>query len=170
MITDVTDLKSMEVEVPATLILACSASSHADSNAISAAVGAALQKIVAFQAANRIQASGPPRVVYSEWGPAGVKFTAEIPIADVPPPNVLDTSEVGIKASPETRALRFEHRGPYREVRSTYDRIEAWLRERGGIKTAADWARYAPMWEEYLNDPATTPESDLITRIYLTLR
>jgi hypothetical protein len=26
------------------------------------------------------------------------------------------------------------------------------------------------MWEEYLNDPAATPESELITRIYLTLR
>ena len=170
MTTDVTDLKSMEVLVPATLILACRASSSAEPNAISAAVGGAFQKIAAFQAINRIQASGPPRVVYSEWSTNGVKFTAEVPIADVPPPNVRDTSEVTINASPETSALRFEHRGPYREVRATYDRIEAWLRERGGIKTAADWARYAPMWEEYLNDPTTTPEAELITRIYLTLR
>ena len=55
-------------------------------------------------------------------------------------------------------------------MRDTYDIIEAWLRARGAIKTTADRARYAPMWEEYLNDPATTPESELITRIYLTLR
>lgn len=168
--TDITELKSMEVEVPATRIIACNASSASDSNAISAALGAAFQKIEAFRDANHIRASGPPRVVYTEWSPAGVKFTAAIPIGEMPPPNVLDTTDVAIKAIPEARALRFEHRGPYREVRQTYNQIEAWLRARGGIKTPADWAHYAPMWEEYLNDPATTPESDLITRIYLTLR
>lgn len=170
MTTDVTDLKSMEVTVPATRILACSATSDADPAAISAAVAGAFQTITAFQHANRIQTSGPPRVVYSQWSQTGVTFVAEVPIAEMPPPNVRDTSDVAIKLSPETRALRFEHLGAYRDVRTTYDRIEAWLRERGGIKTAADWARYAPMWEEYLNDPASTPEADLITRIYLTLR
>jgi effector-binding domain-containing protein len=83
---------------------------------------------------------------------------------------VKDSADVAIKPTAESSALRFVHHGPYRDVRNTYDRIEAWLRERGGIKTPADWARYSPMWEEYLNDPATTPESELITRIYLTLR
>jgi effector-binding domain-containing protein len=169
-ITDVTDLKSMEVLVPATRVLACSSSSGTDSGAISAAVGAAFEKISAFQRDHHIQASGPPRVVYLEWSPTAVKFTAQMPIAEMPPPNVVDTPDVAIKATSETQALRFEHRGPYRDVRNTYDRIEAWLRARGGIKMAADWAHYAPMWEEYLNDPATTPESDLITRIYLTLK
>ena len=168
--SDVIELRSMEVEVPATRIVACSASSGPDSNAISAALGAAFRKIEAFQSANHISASGPPRVVYTEWSPTGVKFTAAVPIGEMPPPDVLDTADVAIKAMPEARALRFEHRGPYRDVRHTYNRIEEWLRARGGIKTAADWARYAPMWEEYLNDPGTTPESELITRIYLTLQ
>jgi effector-binding domain-containing protein len=167
--TDVIELKSMEVLVPATRIVACNTSSSTDPNAISAAIRSAFEKIDAFQRANRIQASGPPRVVYSEWSPTEVKFTAQVPIAEMPPSTVLDNADVAIKATPETQALRFEHRGPYRDVRNTYNRIESWLRERGGIKTAADWARYAPMWEEYLNDPATTPESELITRIYLTL-
>ena len=170
MTTDVTELKSMEVEVPATRTIACSASSSPDSNAISAALGAAFQKLEGFRTANHIQAAGSPRVVYTEWSPGGVRFTAAIPIGEMPPPNVLDTTEVAIKAMPETRALRFEHRGPYREIRETYNCVEAWLRARGGIKTAADWAHYAPMWEEYLNDPVTTPESELITRIYLTLQ
>ena len=71
---------------------------------------------------------------------------------------------------PERVALRFVHHGPYRDIRSTYARIESWLRERGGIKTPADWANYSPMWEEYMNDPAQTPESKLETRIFLPLR
>jgi len=168
MTTDVTNLESMEVLVPATLVAEYHGSSAAESSAISAAVGAALRTVQTFLLVNRIPAAGPPRVVYNEWSPAGVKFTAGLPIAAVPR-NVSDSADVSIRTTAECTALRFVHRGPYSDVRHTYDRIEAWLRARGGIKTAADWARYSPMWEEYLNDPATTPESDLVTRIYLTL-
>jgi effector-binding domain-containing protein len=83
---------------------------------------------------------------------------------------VAESGGVALDTIPESTALRFVHHGPYRDLPATYERIEAWLRERGGIRTAADWARYSPMWEEYVTDPETTPESALITRIYLTLR
>ena len=169
MTTDVTNLESMEVLVPATLVAEYHGSSAAESSAISAAVGAALRRVETFLIVNGIRAAGAPRVVYREWSPAGVKFTAAVPITAAPP-NVNDGADVSIRTSAECSALRFVHRGAYRDIRGTYDRIEAWLRARGGIKTAADWARYSPMWEEYLNNPATTPESELITRIYLTLR
>ena len=169
MTTDVTNLESMEVLVPATLVAEYHGSSAAESSAISAAVAAALRTVQTFLIVNWIPAGGPPRVVYSEWSPAGVKFTAAVPISAVPP-DVQQSTDVSIRTVAECSALRFVHHGPYRDVRHTYDRIEAWLRARGGIKTAADWQRYSPMWEEYLNDPATTPESELITRIYLTLR
>jgi effector-binding domain-containing protein len=168
MTTDVTNLESMEVTLPTTLVVECRATSTLDSSAISAAVGKAFEKIQAFQQANGITAAGPSRVVYTEWSPTGVHFTAAIPIAAVPP-NVTNSADVSIATIPETQALRFLHRGPYRDIRTTYGRIEAWLRARGGIKTPSDWARYSPMWEEYMSDPATTPESELLTRIYLTL-
>ena len=169
MTTDVTNLENMEVLVPATLVAEYHGSSAAESSAISAAVGSALRTVQTFLIVNGIPAAGAPRVAYNEWSSAGVKFTAAVPIAATSP-NVNDSADVSIRTRPECSALRFVHHGPYRDVRHTYDRIEAWLRARGGIKTAADWARYAPMWEEYLNDPATTPESELITRIYLTLQ
>jgi AraC family transcriptional regulator len=159
----------MEVTVPAVVVAQCRASSAAEPTAIGAAVGSAFEKIDAFVKAKAIATCGAPRVVYTEWSPTGVRFTAAVPVRDVPR-GVVDTAEVSIAAVPECTALRFVHRGPYREIRNTYDQIEGWLRARGGIKTAADWARYSPMWEEYLNDPGTTPESELVTRIYLTLR
>ena len=168
MTTDTIPLESMEVAVPAALVAQVQATSAPEPAAISAAIGAAFRSIEDFRQRNGIAAAGPPRVIYTSWGTDGVGFTAGVPIGQVPP-NVADEGEVTIQALPEATALRFVHRGPYREVRHTYERIEAWLRERGGIKTAADWARYSPMWEEYLNDPTTTPESDLVTRIYLTL-
>lgn len=167
--TQIPKLESMEVAVPAAVVAQCRASCVAEPAAIGKAVGAAFQKIDAFVKVNAIATCGAPRVVYTEWGPTGVQFTAAVPVRDVPR-GVADTVDVTIASVPECSALRFVHRGPYREIRHTYDQIEAWLRERGGIKTAADWARYSPMWEEYLNDPATTPESELVTRIYLTLR
>jgi effector-binding domain-containing protein len=166
--TDTTLLESEEVAVPPVLAVECNKVCAADPAAIATAVGAAFQKIEDFRTAHAIAAAGLPRVIYTEWGANGVRFTAAVPIAAVPA-GVTDTADVSIKATSESSALRFIHRGPYRDIRKTYDRIEAWLRERGGIKTPADWARYSPMWEEYVNDPATTPESELITRIYLTL-
>ncbi len=44
----------------------------------------------------------------------------------------------------------------------------AWIaKAKGLMQCEADWARYMPMWEEYLNDPQTTPEAELMTYIYL---
>jgi hypothetical protein len=76
MTIDVTNLENMEVLVPATLIAEVHGSSATESSAISAAVGAALRTVQAFLIVNRISAAGAPRVVYGEWSPAGVKFTA----------------------------------------------------------------------------------------------
>jgi effector-binding domain-containing protein len=167
--TDMTDLESMEVAVPATLVTQCESTCSADPRAIAPAVGAAFGTVEAFMTAHHMTAAGPARVTYTSWSPNGVTFTAAIPIADVPPA-IRDTPDVTIKSLPESTALRFVHRGPYADVRETYTKIEAWLRARGAFTTAADWARYSPMWEEYLNDPRTTPPSELITHIYLHLR
>jgi AraC family transcriptional regulator len=117
----------------------------------------------------RLVQVGPPRAIYTTWGPSDIRFTVAIPI-DHAPQGGTGSQGVTIATLPECTALRFVHRGAYRDLRQTYDRIDEWLRERGGITEPSDWARYAPMWEEYLNDPAQTPESELLTRIYLTLR
>ena len=43
------------------------------------------------------------------------------------------------------------------------------MRGKGLMESEADWMKYMPMWEEYLNDPATTPEAELVTHIYLPI-
>jgi effector-binding domain-containing protein len=70
---------------------------------------------------------------------------------------------------PGGKALRFTHRGPYPKLMQTYEQITAWMKTEGMLGTDADWAKYMPMWEEYLNDPESTPEDDLITHIYVPL-
>jgi effector-binding domain-containing protein len=43
------------------------------------------------------------------------------------------------------------------------------MQTQGLLKTEADWARFMPMWEEYLNDPETVPEAELVTYIYVPI-
>ena len=70
---------------------------------------------------------------------------------------------------PGGKALRFTHRGPYQDLMKTYGRITELVPAKGLLKNEADWARYMSMWEEYVNDPGTTPEADPLTYIYLPL-
>ena len=167
--TATTPLENKEVTVPPVLVAQCHSTSSPAPDAVAAAMSAAFRKLEAFLEANSLRTAGSPRAIYTGWGANSVEFTAAIPISAVPP-GALDTQDVKIAAIPECTALRFVHHGPYSALPGTYARIEAWLRERGGIKAPADWAHYSPMWEEYQNDPATTPPSDLITHVFLTLR
>ena len=72
-------------------------------------------------------------------------------------------------AEPTAKAYRFTHRGPYPDLAQTYRRITAFMKEKGWMESEADWSRYMPMWEEYLNDPETTPPAELLTYIYLAV-
>lgn len=65
---------------------------------------------------------------------------------------------------PATRCAVLEYTGPYSEIEAAYHWLfSEWL------PTSGHETRDFPMWEEYVNDPKTTPASDLKTRIYLPL-
>ncbi|HEX6052825.1 MAG TPA: GyrI-like domain-containing protein [Gemmatimonadaceae bacterium] len=163
-----TQLESMEVTVPPTLVAQVEGVTTEPAE-IPSAMSAAFRKLHDALVAERLAQVGPPQAIYTAWGPREVQFTVAVPIERAPHAPI-GSAGITVATLPERTALRFVHRGPYHEIRSTYERIESWLRERGGIKTPADWARYSPMWEEYMNDPATTPESELLTHIFLTLQ
>lgn len=161
-------LESMEVQVDPTPAVQLQSKSNTDPAAIGAAVSAAFTTMSEFLDRSSIQPAGPPRVIYNAWDSNETRFTLAFPVTS-PPPEIGTNEAVTVGTLPGVRALRFEHVGPYDTLRSTYDRIDAWLREHKAIDGRADWERYMPMWEEYLNDPQTTPASELITRIYLPL-
>jgi effector-binding domain-containing protein len=160
-------LESMEVEVAPALSVQLAMTCATDSAAIAAAIQSSFATLGEFMAQNKLVPAGAPRVIYAKWGPT-TDFTLAFPIVAAPPvtkaaPNIA----IGTLAG--GRALRFVHRGPYDTIRTTYGKIDTWLRERGAIKTDADWARYTGMWEEYLGEPGTMPDSELSTNIYLPL-
>ena len=162
-----TRLESMEVEVAPTLAVQLAVTCATDHAAIATAMQSSFATLGQFMARNKLAPAGPPRAIYANWG-ATTSFTLAFPIQAAPP--VTESApDIVIGTLAGGRALRFVHRGPYDSIRATYGQIDAWLRERGAIKTDADWARYSGMWEEYIGEPGTMPDSELATNIYLPL-
>ncbi len=166
--TTATELDVREVAVPSALVVQLEGTAGNGPGEMADAMGKAFPALMSLVQRNKLDVKGPPRTIYTRWDDTGTSFAVAMPI-DSAPAAVLTDPNAAVVALPEETALRFVHRGSYSMIADTYGRIEQWLRARDAIHTRADWKRYMPMWEEYLNDPATTPESELLTYIYLPL-
>ena len=161
-------LEFTEVEVPPVLAAQVSGQSTPDPAAIGKAMGVTFGQLMAFEKQHKLAPAGPPRCIYTAHSPKEIKFIVAIPIAK-PLAKPIKAGPGSVQSLPGGKAMRFTHRGPYANLRNTYGQITEFLKAKGLMKTEADWAKYMPMWEEYLNDPRTTPEADLLTFIYLPM-
>jgi effector-binding domain-containing protein len=162
-------LDSAEVEVAPVPAVQLDGTCAADADAVSAAMGSSFAALQGFLDAHHLSRSAPPRGIYTAFGPAGTAFTVAIPIA-ASPPAWLPSGGIRVGELPSGHAVRFVHHGPYHTLPETYERIEEWLREHAGMHTRADWSTYGPVWEEYVVDQSTMPESELVTHIYVPIR
>ena len=159
-------LEFAEVEVPSVMAAQMPGECGPDPAAIAGAMGETFGKLMAFMGRHKLTPAGPPRSIYTSYDPKGVKFIVAMPIT-APPDVAVEGGPGSVDSLAGTRAMRFTHRGPYAALMKTYGLITDYLKTKGLIETEADWAKYMPMWEEYLNDPHTTPEADILTYIYL---
>ncbi len=159
-------LEFVEVEVPRILAAQISGAVGPGQAAIAGAIRTAFDDLMGFLRQHKLSPAGPPRAIYTAHGPQGVRFTVAMPIA-APPAATRMIGRGFVKSIPAGRAMRFTHHGPYAELAKTYGLITEFLKAKGLMKTDADWAKYMPMWEEYVNDPQTTPPEKLVTYIYL---
>ena len=160
------DLEFMEVEVASILAAQIVGKSSPDPSDIAQAMSAAFDALMAFVETGQLIPAGPPRSIYTSYDPDGVRFVVAVPV--VQPGGELKTEGPGsVEPIAGGSAMRFTHRGPYNGLMKTYGRITEFLKAQGFMQSEADWLKYMPMWEEYLNDPHTTPEADLLTYIYL---
>ena len=60
------------------------------------------------------------------------------------------------------KALRLVHRGPYANLKSSYERLIAEYTSKG-------YQMRVPSYETYLNDPGDTDEADLLTEILMPI-
>lgn len=153
-----------KVAVPATRAIMLDRSCAEDG--IPAAMEAGFGTLMQIAQKHRIRFAGAPRAIYRAYGPEGVQFTLAVPVAGRVGS---DLGEARIGTLPEAKTLRFMHTGPYDGLMKTYGAITSWMVDHKYMKAESDWDRYMPMWEEYLNDPTTTPPDELITYIHLPL-
>ncbi len=157
-------LAPSEVRVDA--VLAVQVDLHCGAREIPTAIGSGFGTALGFIAREKLQVTGAPRVIYTTMDSSDIRFTLAIPVAGAP---VEATGPVRVAELPAADTLRFTHVGPYDRLGETYEGITAWMIEHGRMASPADWAKYMPMWEEYPNDPQTTPPEQLVTHIHLPI-
>jgi AraC family transcriptional regulator len=80
-------------------------------------------------------------------------------------PEIALTGTLAWHTIPAGRCAVFVHRGPYEELHHTWTRIyRDWLPATGYA------LRDTPPFEDYVNDPSTTPAAELITHIHVPLK
>jgi effector-binding domain-containing protein len=95
-------------------------------------------KIVEAQAKLRASAekaglkiTGRPLAVFTETDDAGFKFDAMLPVEAAPDAKPGLGADVSLSQSPSGKAIKFQHRGAYDDIDTTYDAITAYLDEKG---------------------------------------
>ena len=131
------------------------------------AMRTAFNNLMGFVRQHKLSPAGPPRAIYTAYGPQGVRFIVAMPIAK--PPAATRTIGPGfIKTLPAARAMRFTHHGPYcGPGRKPTARLPSSSRAKGLMKTDADWATLHAHVGGIPQRPADHAAGELLTYIYL---
>jgi effector-binding domain-containing protein len=108
-----------------------------------------------------IKANGPLMTIYTSTDDTGFQYQAAVPVEKAP--TLTADSGVTVGMSPAGKALKFVHRGSYDAMDSTYEAITNYLDEKQ--LEAKDL-----FIEQYMKDPLTTPEDDLVIEVYVPLK
>ena len=158
-------LEFTEVDVTPVTAVQLAGQCPPDPASIAAAIGPAFHTAMEFVATQQLMLSAPPRTIYQSFTAEGVSYAIAFPVfGDTALP---EDCGFTVGQLPGGRAYRFTHRSAYSNLRETYGKIDEFVKEKGWVKSERDWARFMPMWEEYINNPDRTPEAELITYIYM---
>lgn len=135
-------------------------SASMDPAEIMGVMGEAYATLGRFLAQNSVTPVGAPLAVYRDWNGATMEIDVAFPVS--PADAAKAGGDVLAGETPAGRALKAAHRGAYARLRDTYEAMEAELAD-AGLKAEGT------AWEVYLNDPAQTPEDDLVTEVYMLL-
>jgi effector-binding domain-containing protein len=121
----------------------------------------AFKSVYAFLGRQGLKAAGFPLTIYTSTDDIGFRFRAGVPIAEEPkdPPR----GDIAVDKAPAGKALKFVHRGSYDSMDTTYDAITNYLDEKR--LDAQDL-----FIEEYVTDPVSTADDDLVVNILVPIR
>jgi len=127
------------------------------------AIAEALGKLNAAVAKAGVTPSGKPIAVFSETSDKAIRFEAMLPLEKAPEGKGGLEGGVEVGATPAGKALKFEHRGPYEDIESTYEAITAFLDEKG-LDTKDRFI------EEYVSDLADSEDEEGEVDIYIFVK
>lgn len=118
------------------------------------AVNAYLQK-------QGIKPAGPPMTIYTSTNDTSFQFRAAVPIAE--PPKDPPTGDIAVDKTTPGKAYKFVHRGSYDDMDTTYDAITNFLDEK-------QLDAKGLFIEQYITDPATTPQEKLVVEVFVPVK
>jgi effector-binding domain-containing protein len=127
------------------------------------AIMSSLAKIRDAAAKAGLKLQGHPIAVFLTADDDGFTYRAMAPLESVPDPAPALPDPIKLGQTPVGKAMKFEHRGEYDDIDSTYDAITAYLDEKGA--DAQD-----VFLEEYLNEPKSADDPNGQVDIYVLLR
>ena len=148
------------VEVPARPVVAISGQSSYDEAFKS--IKASLEAVEKAMGKAGLKPTGHPITIFSAPDDKGFKYQAGVPLAQKPEKTDLGGG-VTVVMSPAGKAIKFQHRGAYDDIDSTYDVITAYLDAKG---LQVD----SPYIEEYLTDLTTADDPNLQVDIYVFVK
>ena len=110
-----------------------------------------------------LEPAGNPLAVFVETDDKGFRFEAMIPLAARPDTAPSLPNGMRIATSPTGKTMKFEHRGSYDEIDTTYEAITAYLDEKG-LEAQNLFV------EEYLSLPRTSDEDGAQVDIFVFLK
>jgi effector-binding domain-containing protein len=110
-----------------------------------------------------VKHAGHPIAVFTETDDTSFRFKAMVPIDAIPAGKTSLTDTIKFGETPAGKAMKFEHRGAYDDIDSTYEAITAFLDEKGLESQNL-------FYEEYLNDVKETDDPTLEVDIYVLLK
>ena len=89
-----------------------------------------------------VSPSGPPFVIYHEFGIEGIDAEVSVPIGEP----FAAAGRIQTRGLPAMTVARTVHVGPYEKLEDAYAAVSEWIRGHGFEATG-------PVWERYLNGP-----------------
>jgi len=158
-VSDFSQLEIGRMYVAAQSILFVTTSSSQDPADISQAMAAAYAEISEFMNINGISLNGQPMAITRAWEEGGYQFDAAIPVGQIP---VNLTGNIQFGLSPSGPAVRAVHHGGHDQMMPSYEKLAAYMSAHGLSSGTVSW-------EQYISDPGSTADQDMITHIYIML-
>jgi effector-binding domain-containing protein len=127
------------------------------------AINNAIAAINAELTKGGLKPAGRPLAAFTETDDTSFRFRAMVPIDAIPAGKTNLTDTVKFGQTPAGKAMKFEHRGSYEDIDSTYEAITAFLDEKGLESQNL-------FYEEYLNDVKAPDDPTLEVDIYVMLK